>query len=142
MKHFTLLFICLLQAPLSLKAEQIMIPAANPFALTESRSTESAPKVKVVPKPKKELTELKKLRRKKAWLIAAVILLPLASLISGGIALISVVLVEEGTTPSVNVTTVISGLLTLLFLFLFVKSVIKLIKVSRAIEKEKARLKG
>ncbi len=141
MKHLTLLFLWLLQASFNLRAEQIMIPAANSFILTESHNTESVRKLKVAAKPKKELTELKKLRRKKALLIAAVILLPLATMISGGIAVISVALVEEGTMPTVNATTLISGLFALLFLFVFVKSVIKLIRVSKAIEKEKTRLK-
>ena len=87
------------------------------------------------------MTELKKLRRKKAWLITAIVLLPFAMLFGGLITWASVVIVPEGTLPSVNVVTVLSGLLTLFCIFLFVWSIWRLIKVSKAIKKEKKRLR-
>ncbi len=80
MKHLILLFLWLLQPSLSLRAEQIAVPGANNFVLTESRQTERVSKLKRV---KKEVTELKKLRRKKALLITAIVLLPFAMLFGG-----------------------------------------------------------
>lgn len=142
MKHLTLLLLWLLTPAFNLHAEQIKVPAVNILTYTESPKTESKPKLSVNPKPKKEVTELKKLRRKKAWLITAIVLLPFAMLFGGLITWFSVVIVPEGTLPSVNVVTVISGVLTLFCIFLFVRSIWRLIKVSKAIKKEKARLKN
>jgi hypothetical protein len=142
MKHLTLLLLWLLTPAFNLNAEQINISAANVLTYTESTKMESAQKSSVAQKPKKEVTELKKLRWKKAWLIAAIVLLPFAMLLGGLFTWASVVIVPEGTLPSVNVATVIIGLLTLFCIFLFVWSIWRLIKVSRAIKKEKARLKN
>lgn len=118
-----------------------MVASVYNGVLAEGSHTQRTPEYKTARKASKPVSELKKLRRKRAWLITAIFLLPFAILLGLLFTWTSIALVAEGTVPSVNALTFVFGLPTLFCIFLLVLSIRALIKVSKAIRKEKKRMK-
>ena len=142
MKYLIFLFLWLLQAPFcQIRAEHLMVPPVSNIITTGGGQTENTRQYKTARKPKKEVTELTKLRRKKAWLITAIVLLLFAISLGGLFTGVSLTLVPEGTVPSITAGTLVFGISTLLSILFLILSIRRLTKVIKAIKREKKRIK-
>ena len=118
-----------------------MVPPVSNIITTGGGQTENTRQYKTARKPKKEVTELTKLRRKKAWLITAIVLLLFAISLGGLFTGVSLTLVPEGTVPSITAGTLVFGISTLLSILFLILSIRRLTKVIKAIKREKKRIK-